>query len=166
MCGFFKRNCLGFQEFLLLTQSPLVFAARSYGDLSSCHRELVLETWCGAGTPHSQNIPPEFLFTTCVCGTSPFCICAPPTSLDGCGFFNSVVTRLPFNSISDCSEWWLFYILLVILMWLCEEASRVYLRLPLDWNKAPFWKYEASNFSTSLSTLNIVCLFYYTHLSR
>ena len=25
MCGFFKRNCLGLQEFLPLTQSPLVF---------------------------------------------------------------------------------------------------------------------------------------------
>ena len=25
-------------------------------------------------------------------------------SLDGCGFFNSVVVRLPFNSISDGSE--------------------------------------------------------------
>ena len=37
MCGFFKGNCLGLQNFLLLTQSPLVFAARSYGDLSSWH---------------------------------------------------------------------------------------------------------------------------------
>ena len=35
MSGFFKRNCLGLQQFLPLTQSPLVFAARSYGDLSS-----------------------------------------------------------------------------------------------------------------------------------
>ena len=37
VCGFFKRSCLGLQKFLLLTQSPLVFAARSYGDLSSWH---------------------------------------------------------------------------------------------------------------------------------
>ena len=36
--GFFKENCLGLQKFLPLTQSPLVFAARSYGDLSSWHR--------------------------------------------------------------------------------------------------------------------------------
>ena len=36
-CGFFKRNCLGLEQFLPLTQSPLVFAARSYGDLSSWH---------------------------------------------------------------------------------------------------------------------------------
>ena len=32
MCGFFKGNCLELQEFLPPTQSPLVFAARSYGD--------------------------------------------------------------------------------------------------------------------------------------
>ena len=37
LCEFFKRNCLGLQQFLLPTQSPLVFAARSYGDLSSWH---------------------------------------------------------------------------------------------------------------------------------
>ena len=37
MYGFFKRNCLGLQKFLSLTQSPLVFAARSCGDLSFMH---------------------------------------------------------------------------------------------------------------------------------
>ena len=124
---------MGIQQLLPSTQSLLVFTARSYGDLSSWHWNSGLGTWCGAGTPHSQNIPPEFLFTTCVCGTSPFCICAPPTSLDGCGFFNSVVTRLPFSLISDGSKWWLFYTLVVILIWLCEEASRVCLCHHLDW---------------------------------
>ena len=29
---------------------------------------------------------------------------APPNGVDGSGFFNSVVVRLPFNSISDGSE--------------------------------------------------------------
>ena len=37
VCGFFKRNSPGLQKFLPPTQSPLVFAARSYGDLSSWH---------------------------------------------------------------------------------------------------------------------------------
>ena len=37
MCGFFKRNCLGLQNFLPLTQSLLVFAAKSCEDLSSWH---------------------------------------------------------------------------------------------------------------------------------
>ena len=37
LCGFFKGNCLGLQNFLLPTQSLLFFAAKSYGDLSSWH---------------------------------------------------------------------------------------------------------------------------------
>ena len=58
----------------------------------------------------------------------------PSTSLDGCGFFNSIVVRLPFNSISDDPEWWLFYILIVILMWLCKELSHVFLHRHLPNN--------------------------------
>ena len=71
------------------------------------------------------------------CGASPFHICAPSTSLDGCGFFNSVVVTLPFNSISDIYEWWLFCILVAIFMWLWEEASHVCLHCHLD-RKLPF----------------------------
>ena len=37
MYGFFKRHCLGVQKFLPLSQSPLVFATRSYGYLSFWH---------------------------------------------------------------------------------------------------------------------------------
>ena len=66
------------------------------------------------------------------CGTSPFFIYAPATCLDQCGFFNSVVVRLPFNWISECSEWCFFYNLVVILMWLCKELSCVYLCCHLD----------------------------------
>ena len=136
--GFFKRNCLGLQKFLPLNQSPLVFAARSYRDFSSWHWNPGWGAWSGAGTPCSWDIPPEFLSTTCGCGTSPFCISTQPTSLDGCSFLDvvttiSVVVRLPFNSISDSSEWWLIYISVVILMWLFEEANRVCLCHCLDW---------------------------------
>ena len=90
--------------------------------------------WCGAGTPRSQDIPPEFLSTTHGCRTSPFHNSAPPTSLNECDFFNFVVVRLPFNPISDSSKWWLFYISVVNLMWLCKEVSHVYLCLHLDEN--------------------------------
>ena len=41
VCGFFRSNCLGLQKFLPLTQSLLVFAATSYGVLSSWHWGLV-----------------------------------------------------------------------------------------------------------------------------
>ena len=37
MCAIFKRNCLDLQKFLPLTQSLMVFAARSCRDLSSWH---------------------------------------------------------------------------------------------------------------------------------
>ena len=37
MSGFPKRNCLGLQQSPLSTQSPLVFTARSCGDLPSWH---------------------------------------------------------------------------------------------------------------------------------
>ena len=87
------------------------------------------EAWCGARTPCSWDMPPKFLSTPHGYGTSPFHISTPPTSLDGCGFFNSVVVRLPFNSISDGSEWGLFYMLAVILMWLCEPC----LHRPPSW---------------------------------
>ena len=44
VCGPFKRNCLGIQQFLLLTQSSLVFVARSHGDLASQSRNPGLGT--------------------------------------------------------------------------------------------------------------------------
>ena len=37
VCGLLKRDCLRLQKFLPLTQSLLVFASRSSGDLSSWH---------------------------------------------------------------------------------------------------------------------------------
>ena len=106
--GSSRSTCLGLQKFFPLTQSLLVFAARSYGGLSSWLWNPGLGGLCGARTPHSQDIPPEFLSITRGCGTRLFCVSAPPTSLDGCGlvffFFNRVVVRLPFNLISDGSE--------------------------------------------------------------
>ena len=132
VCGFFKRNCLGFQKFLPPTQSPLVFAARSYGNLSFWHWNPGLG---GLVWYWDSLLPrcPFWIFSTIHgCGTSLFLVCAPPTSLDGCGFFNSIVIRLIFNSISESSEWWLFSILVVILKWLWEEASHVRLCHHLD----------------------------------
>ena len=80
----------------------------------------------------TPKIPPEFLSTTCGFETSCFHISTSPTVLDGCGFFNPVVVGRPFISISDSSEWRMFYSLVVILMWLFKEVSHVYLHLCLD----------------------------------
>ena len=61
--GFPKKNCLGLQQPPPLTQCLLVFATRSCRDLSSWHWNPGLGAWCGSGTHHSQDIPPEFLST-------------------------------------------------------------------------------------------------------
>ena len=85
-------------------------------------------------------------------GTSPFHVSTCPTSLDGCRFFNSIVVRLPFNSISDDSEWWLFYILVASLMWLCKEVSCVCLCHHLDWKCI-----SLTTFLLLLYEENIIC---------
>ena len=115
MCGFIKRKCLGHQKFLLPTKPPLVFSDRSCGDLSSWHWQHGLGPDVGLRllTPEISFLDFDLMLWAH----------APPTSLDWCGFFNSVVVMLPFNLISDDSEWWLFYILVVILMWLCKGGT-------------------------------------------
>ena len=87
------------------------------------------EPWPGVLVSGWDYLFPRYPSQTFICHTwvryhpPVFSVCAPPTSLDGCGL--TLVVRLPFNSISDSSEWWLFYTLVVVLM-LCEEASHVY----------------------------------------
>ena len=144
MCGFFKRNFLGLQKFLPLTQSPLFFAARSCGPSLPGTGTLGWGAWCGVGllAPKisiSNYYPPHIGK-----GPSHFMSVPPPSILYECGFYNSVVVRFPFNLISDHSEWQWFYILVVILlflfliflvvilMWLCEEVSLVCLCCHLD----------------------------------
>ena len=63
-------------------------------------------------------------------------ISAPPTSLDECFFFISLVVRL-LCSLVFC-QFWLFFVfkLLLFFFWLCEEAQCVYLRLHLG-RKSP-----------------------------
>ena len=105
MCGLFKGNCLGPQKFLLPTQSLLVFAARSYGHLIF----LTLEPWAGRSGVRLGLLAPKISLPTFYSlhvdvgpahSTSP----PTPTSVNGCGFFQSVVVRLPFDSNSDGSE--------------------------------------------------------------
>ena len=70
---------------------------------------LALEPWSGGpdvelGFLALEISTPKFLSTPRGCGISPFHISASPSSLDGGGFSNSVVVRLPFTLISDGSE--------------------------------------------------------------
>ena len=108
----FMRKGLRIWQFLLVTQPAQVFAARSYGELSSWRWNPVAHEGVshGAGIPYSQDILP-FYITTWGLGTSPFCFphlspSAPPFHLDECGIFNALVVGLPYNSII----WWFLVI--------------------------------------------------------
>ena len=69
----------------------------------------------------------------------------PPTHLDECGFSKSLVVRLPYISIFWQS--WVFFVLrLVVILWLCEEAKCVCLRLHLvqKYKELSKWKKDLS----------------------
>ena len=69
VCGYLRGTAWNSSFFHWFNPHWFV-ATRSYGDLSSCTGTLVWGSWCGVGTPHSWDTPPEFLSTTCGCGTS------------------------------------------------------------------------------------------------
>ena len=60
-------------------------------------------------------------------------ISTPPTSLDECFFFNSLVVGLPYSSIF--CQFWLFFGLNLLLpfFWLCDKTQCVYLCLHIGW---------------------------------
>ena len=128
--GPFKRNCLRLQQFLSSTASiPDGF----YSQNLWWYLFLALEPWAegshvGLG-PLLLRYPSWFLSPTCGCGTSLFCVHPSCQSQYGF-FFNLIIVGPPFSLISDSSEWWLFYSLVVILMWFCK-VSHVYLCLLL-----------------------------------
>ena len=79
-----------------------------------------------------HNPPPRWVYQPPCCESSPpqLPISTPPTGLDECFFFNSLVVRLPYSSIF--CQFWLFFVFKWLLsFWLCEEAQCVYLRLHL-----------------------------------
>ena len=116
---------MGLQKFLPLIQSLLVLAARSFGDLSSWHWNPRLGGLASGWDSLLPRYPSRvFIHHMCV-RDQPVTHLHPPTSLDGCGFFNSIVVRLPFNLISICSMQWWFYILVAVLMRLYKETSYV-----------------------------------------
>ena len=62
----------------------------------------------------------------------------PPTSLDECLFFISLVVGLPYSSIFCQFQLFFVFKLLLSFFWLCEEAQCVYLCLHLG-RKSPLW---------------------------
>ena len=89
-----------------------------------------------AAWPASLHNPPP----CCVCQPLPCLessppwlpVSAPPTSLDECFFFISLVVRLPYSSIF-CQFWLFFVFKLLSFLWLCEEAPTP---TPASWPEA------------------------------
>ena len=84
-----------------------------------------------------HNPPPRWVHQLLPCHKSSpprLSISAPPTGLDECFFFISLVVGLPYSLI--LCKFWLFFVfkLLLCFFWLCEEAQCAYLccHLP-DW---------------------------------
>ena len=59
------------------------------------------------------------------CSLPQLSISAPPTGLDECFFFNSLVFGLPYGSIF-CWFWVFFFFNLLLSFWLCEETKYTY----------------------------------------
>ena len=78
-----------------------------------------------------HNLPPHWVCKPPPCRKSslPWLpVSTPPTSLDECFFFISLVVGLPYSSIF-CQFWLFFVFKLLLSFWLCEEAQCVYLCL-------------------------------------
>ena len=57
MCGFFKRDCLEFQQFFPLTQSLMIFLQPEVvGTYLPGTGTLGSGAWCGGGIPHSEDL--------------------------------------------------------------------------------------------------------------
>ena len=115
-------------QFLVPPTPPMVFIARSYGDLSTCSWKpglcglawgwdcllprypfWFLSTKWECGTVHSTTATASPCHTTSLCFSAYLHNCAPPTHLDESGFFKSLVVGLPYCLIF---QWlWVSFVL-------------------------------------------------------
>ena len=107
-------------------QSLLIFTARSYGDFSA------LWPWAGGPGMGLELLAPQgtsaakvplLIFHHYNWVWDPPILHLFPPYQSGCLFFIPLVIALLFSYIADGSEWWLFCSLVIILMWLWDEAS-------------------------------------------
>ena len=81
-----------------------------------------------------HNLPPRWVRQPPPCSESspPWLpVWAPPTSLDECFFFISLVVGLPYSSIF--CQFWLFFVLIVVVLLLVVRGGPVYLPTPPSW---------------------------------
>ena len=97
---------------------------------------LATTLWClpaAAWPVPFHNPPPRWvhqLLPCCESSPPQLPVSTPPTGLDECFFFISLVVRLPYSSIF-CQFWLFFVFKLLSFFWLWEEAQCVYLCLHL-----------------------------------
>ena len=92
------------------------------------------------------------------------CISTPPTGLDECVFFNSLVVRLPHSLIFW--QFWLFFVfkLLLSFFWLCKEAYIVCLPMPPSWPEVLSFPFDWKLFLVSPFQVTLVFCFFFSCL--
>ena len=89
--------------------------------------------------PVSQPLPCLSWSSSRSPATSPLClaaISAPPTGLDECFFFNSLVVGLPYSSVF-CQFWLFFVFKCVFVLHLVVQGGTVCLPMPPSWPEVP-----------------------------
>ena len=129
-CGSLQQTLLWGWEFLLLVpRPPQVFSVRGLRLYFRCWSLGLLSLF------QSSVVPPSF--SSRECGTTlsashrlamgPLCLAArfrPPTGLDECFFFNSLVVGFPYSSIF-CQFWLFFVFKFVVLVLGCTRRHSV-----------------------------------------
>ena len=127
----------------MLSQPQQVFSVRGFEalfpplgpwimqsvSLLSCSSRFI-HTKCGTACSTSYVLTHLVLQPLPCLESSPpwLSVSAPPTGLNECFFFNSLVVGLPYSSIFW--QFWLFFVFkFVVLLWLCEETQCIYLHL-------------------------------------
>ena len=112
-----------------------VYLCANVGPGGSASHHLVGSASCSLACPVPQSAtwlgPPAPTLLRVLLPLQP--VSTPPTGLDECFFFISLVVRLPYSLIF--CQFWLFFVfkLLLSFFWLCKEAQYVSLRLHLGW---------------------------------
>ena len=146
-CGSLQWILLwGWESLLLPPQTRQVFSIRGlrlyFPTLELWVARLVTRSTSCCLTSQLQLCPPcstiqHFAGSTSCCLarvlSAPLPISAPPTNLDECFFFISLVVGLPYSSIF--CQVWLFFVFKLFLsfVWLCGESQCAYPCLHLGW---------------------------------
>ena len=133
--GFFFQSEASRLYFLML--EPCVLQPVSLPSCSGLF-EHKYRTLCSASCHLSQSMSHHPL-PTLILQLWPFCESSPPwlsnstppTGLDECLYFNSLVSDILTVQFSGSAGCFLFFILLLPFFWLCEEVQHVYLCLHL-----------------------------------